>query len=178
MTVQEMANGFSVTLPPMGLVRGSKGLFIFAIGWDFICSIALVVFLFVFKPGYSGPRVAPYIGFLVFFIVGVLVMFISIEMGTRRVMIGRVGDVFAIRQISVFRTKDWRWNVADIRRIAMGPSPIKINNRPVPELQITDKNGRKTGFLSERSEAELEWLTGFLAEKLSVSHNGSVDAVG
>ncbi|MCX7826807.1 MAG: hypothetical protein N2689_14800, partial [Verrucomicrobiae bacterium] len=52
-----------------------------------------------------------------------------------------------------------------------GPSGMEINRVPVLELQIQRKDGRKTGFLAGRSDAELQWLAAVLRYAL-VSRRG------
>jgi len=170
MVVQEMPNGFSVTLPPQGLVRGSHGLFVFAIIWDAVCSALFVAMIIARQHMTKGPPLAPFLLFIViFFGVGALILLTAVNMGTRRAMIGLVGDIFAIRRTGLFGAREWRWNRTDISQIAVGPSGIKVNNRDVPELQITDRGGRTSGFFSERSEAELQQLAAFLRDKLGLA---------
>ena len=43
---------------------------------------------------------------------------------------------------------------------------MKVNDRPVKELQIIPKTGKKTGCLNQLSDAELVWIASELRKAI------------
>jgi hypothetical protein len=50
----------------------------------------------------------------------------------------------------------------------LGRSGMEVNDKPVMELQIVCKDGKKVGFLSQRNEGELLWIAAVLRQALDV----------
>jgi hypothetical protein len=46
---------------------------------------------------------------------------------------------------------------------------VEVNHRPVIELQIFPRTGRKFGLLAGRDVAELQWIAAVLRQALGVS---------
>lgn len=49
---------------------------------------------------------------------------------------------------------------------------MEVNDRPIYELQIYPRSGKKTGLLSQRTDAELEWLAHELSLLLQLEKRG------
>jgi len=82
------ADGVTLTVPPAGLLKGSKGLFVFSIVW---CSITGGISTALFL---GGPETWLLIGLflLVFWSVGIAALLSAINMGRRRAVLAIVDD--------------------------------------------------------------------------------------
>ena len=95
--ILELPEGFAVDAPPAGLVRGSHGLFIFAILWLAMC--AFIFGIAFANGGISVP--APIVVFAVFFIgIGVAMLLFAIHLGRRRVLIAANARTLGVRRIA------------------------------------------------------------------------------
>lgn len=161
---QRHANGITVTFPPMGVFKGSKGLFSFGIIWLLFCvGIGSVMFL----SGQGVPWPA-YILISVFVLVGVLILIAGINMGFRQAVIAVIDGNLAILQKSPSGTKKEQWPREQIASIRMGPSGMEVNDVPVMELQVHFQDGDKFGILSERENEEIEWVATILRNELGM----------
>ncbi|MCX7591618.1 MAG: hypothetical protein N2255_08330 [Kiritimatiellae bacterium] len=173
---QKLADGLAISVPPAGLLKGTHGLFVFGVLWTVF---ALTIVPAVLRSATSSPHkpgVQPglWVLFSIFLLAGVLVLLVSINIGRRRVLIVVGRDSLGYRLIAPFGRREEIVKFPDIVSIAVGPSGIKVNNRPIPELQITLKNGKKKlGLLSQCSEEELEWLAEVLRRAVSSGGDGS-----
>jgi len=169
--VQTLANGVGISVPPAGLVHGSKGLFVFAIIWLVFCSLIFGFMLVATLKGKSSDN-APVPVFLfagVFVAIGVGMLMGAISMGKRRALIAVADGVLTIRQIGIRKTREWRFDRGEVAAVRMGPSGMEVNNKPVMELQILGKaEAKKTGLLSQRRDDELQWLAAVLRQALNV----------
>ena len=68
----------------------------------------------------------------------------------------------------LFGTKERRWDRDEIAAIRADRSNMEVNDRPVIELQIQPRTGKKTGLLAGRNEQELRWLATRLRQALQV----------
>ncbi len=166
-TIREFGEGFAMDIPPVGLVKGSKGLFVFNVIWLMFCSL---LFILPLRAAKTAPEMIPFLLFAFLFIcIGLVLLGISIHLGRRRVMIAVNAHSLGIRQIGPFGTKEQRYPRAEIVAVRVGDSGIQINSRPVMELQIHLKGeGRKIGCLSSLTEDELRWLAAELRRRLGV----------
>lgn len=151
------AEGMAVDVPPRGLVKGSQGLFVFAVVWLVFCGL-------VFAPmaiGFAGRKTAPWPLLLaagLFMAIGALMLGVSIHMGRRRSMIAIGGATIGLRQIGPFGRSERRFARTDVADIRVDPSGLKVNDRPVMHLVWELRDGRTIGCLSQLSEPELHWL--------------------
>ena len=169
--VQALADGVGLSVPPAGLWRGTKGLFVFAIFWDLICTVILVaMILAAVKAGPKGnaPPFPVFVFIGVFIAIGVAIMFAAINMGTRRALMAVTKGVLTIRQIGIYKTREWRFAAGEVAAVRMGRSGMEVNNKPVMELQIVPRDGKKVGVLGQRSDDELLWLAAILRQALNV----------
>jgi hypothetical protein len=156
--VESRPDGTLFTVPPMGLMKGSKGLFIFAVIWcGFITIFTVLAGPELLKKGGSDLAIFAVISSL-FWAVGLGMLAGAVNMGRRRAMIlVSPAELKVVRQ-GPFGTKKRAWSRGEIARIEVGPSGMTVNNRPVKELQVHDVNGSKSGFFTERDDEELRWL--------------------
>jgi len=68
----------------------------------------------------------------------------------------------------VFKSNTRRWSCAEITNIKAGESGMRINDKPVLELQVLSSDAKK-GFLGGREEQELRWLATELRRVLRLS---------
>lgn len=163
----EQGNGRQLfVVPPAGLVKGSKGLFVFAVIW---CAfIGTIAGFFLFVKHNESEFWIPLLFFLVFLSIGVGMLLGAIQMGRRRAILSAGRDGVSIVVAGIFGTKRSDWTPQQIRFIRTGPSGMEMNNQPVIELQIHTDDGKKKGFLAGRDEDELKWLATRLRQEAGV----------
>ena len=150
--------GITLNVPGAGLVKGGKGLFLFALFW---CGISLAMIGgFLVSAIQSGDFtqllfVVPIA--LVFMSVGVAMLLAAINMGTRRVAIAVFDGGLMLMTKGVFGTKKMEWERGDVQSVIVGPSGMAVNEVPVLELQI-HALGKKKGLLAGHDDEELYWL--------------------
>ena len=104
-----------------------------------------------------------------FWIIGVALLISAINMGRRTaVLLAEAGHLRVTAQ-SLFGARQWEWGPGELREVRAGPSGMRVNNRPVLELQIQPTVGRKVGLLAGRDEDELLWMAARLHRALSLS---------
>ncbi len=159
---QELDRGFTLAVPAAGLIKGSKGLFIFAIVWDAFIAVFAVIMVLAMTGGETSGNDAPHpaaLLFLVpFFAVGIGLFVASIKMGRTRVLIAVTEDLLAVRRVTPFGMREHRIPREAIASIRRGPSGMSVNNVPVMELQLRHTNGKKFGILSQRTNGEIDWI--------------------
>lgn len=160
--VETYAHGFAISVPPKGLRKGSQGLFGFSLFWNGFMAVFTVL---MFK---GKAPLSAYLFTVIFWGIGILMMCIAIHMAKRKVMIAVVNNVLACRVIGPFKTSEQKIQVDMISAVRVGPSGMEVNERPVMELQIIPKEGKKIGLLSNRSSEEREWLAYTLRQALNV----------
>jgi hypothetical protein len=153
--VEEAADGVTITLPPAGLGKGTKGLFPFAILWCLIT--AGITTAFTVGKLDDGLWIAVVV-LTVFWIVGIWTLLAGFQMGRRRAVLAVVGDRLLVLQTGPLGSKQREWSRAEVERVAVGPSGMAVNDVPVLELQIHPKGGKTFGLLAGRDESELQWL--------------------
>lgn len=167
-------------LPPPGLMRGSKGFFIFAIFWNAFLTLMTGGFAYAlfFQAGgvnVNGPKWAPFAILSVFWLVGVWMLIWSISLGRRFATIDVVGDTLLITEQRLRRTKQWEWRAADLASIRVGPSGTEVNNKPVNCLLIEPTVGRTRKLFMERRDEDLAWIADTLRRALPLA-GASTDA--
>jgi hypothetical protein len=155
--VERRAGGTTYRVPPAGLLKGSKGLFLFAVIWN----VAIGVFVAICVASTIKEPITPHLAAVLFMIpfiaIGVITMLAAINMGRRKTVIVTAGDELLVISEGIFGKKTRRWHASELSHVHVGPSGISVNDVPVMELQF--RSGKvKFGVLSERSYDELEWL--------------------
>ena len=164
---EETAEGCSIVAPPAGLRKGSHGLFTFGVLWTLVLGTVFVVILAV-----EGPERPPLVAFCivgVMMAVGVGLLAGGYAMGKRSAAIVVSRDRLFIKRISPFGTSSHEFGAQELETIRMGPSGTEINERPINELQIVPREGKKYGLLSQRRDDELAWIAAVLRHRLGVA---------
>lgn len=148
----------------MGVWRGSKGLFFFAIIWMGFSSLFTVV---VVLSGQAPWFVYALMGF--FELIGVGILLAAINMGAREAVLAVIGQDLVILYKQVFGKKQHQWPRNGIAQVVAGHSGMEVNHKPVLELQVILQTGEKFGLLAGRDEAELHWMSKVLSEALGAA---------
>ncbi len=159
-TCQTNPQGLAIAVPAKGLMKGSQGLFAFSIIWNGF----MAVFTGLMIKGH--PPLPAYLFIAVFWAIGILMLLYAIHMAKRTVLLAVINNVLAYRVIGPYKTREQKIPIATIQTIQVGPSGMTINDRPVMEIQIIPKNGKKIGLLSNRSSEEQEWIAYTLRQTL------------
>ena len=159
-TCQLDPHGLAIAVPPQGLWKGSQGLFAFSLVWNGF----MTVFTGLMIKGH--PPLPVYLFIAVFWAIGLLILTIAINMAKRKVLIAVVNNMLAYRVIGPFKTSEQKLPLDTIETIRVGPSGMEVNDRPVMEIQIIPKSGKKIGLLSGRSSEEKAWLAYVLIQTL------------
>jgi len=164
---EEQAGGITLTVPPAGIWRGSRGLFVMSLCW-----CAFMAFFSAVTLGAGAPL--PFLLFsLLFWGVGIAMLLGAINMGRRRAVLAVVGNNLMVLQTGLFGSKRQHWDGEDLDDICTGPSGLAMSNVPVLELQIHPKKGSKFGLLAGRDDNELAWLATELRRGLRISPEAS-----
>jgi len=169
-TVIDRPDAFAVSVPPAGIWKGSKGLFLISLLWN---GFMVVVGYFTLTKTDKGSLMSVLLFDVAFFAIGIGMLLGAVNMGRRRIMIAVVNGVLTSRVIGIFRTVERKVAVVDITSIGVGPSGMEVNNQPVMELQITHTGkGGKIGLLRERTDCEQQWVAYLLRQKLQKPQSG------
>lgn len=169
--LEQSADGVTLTVPPAGIWRGSKGGFFFSLLW---CGFMTVFTSIIVGAAFGDVKGRE--NLLVFFIVipvfwgiGIAMMLGAINMGKRRAVLAVVGNnTLLAMQTGIFGGKRQEWQRDQIADIRPGPSGMEVNDIPVMELQIQPSQGKKFCMLAGRDQEELAWLATVLRRALRV----------
>lgn len=163
--LKQFATGLQMTVPPLGLIRAAKGLFFFAIMW-----CGFLAFFTAMATSLSPRKIdlGLVIILIVFWCVGVWLLVWAIQMGRRTAVLYVEGDRLRVEIKGLFGTKTREWQRSELAAIRADASGAEINNRPVIELQVHLRTGKKVGLLAGRDEAELRWIAARLRAALQV----------
>lgn len=171
--VERRDDGLTLTIPPAGLWKGSKGLFLFSILWNAFVSVFVILMILtelgvVQSSDGDTPGIIGLLFMIPFIAVGVGTMLAAINMGRRKTIIDVVHDVLLISRKNIFGMKQHEWTAEQIESIEHGPSNMSVNDQPIYELQIHPVSGKKVGLLSERNDDELRWIVAELNQALNL----------
>lgn len=183
--LQQETDGLTFTIPPAGIMRGSKGLGCFAVIWNgfiFIMIVGMVLaMLNSDKPNVSGPD-SPWVllFFLPFIAVGVGMAWYSVHAGKSHASVVVIGTgdnaVLAYyRNSPVRKPRELNWAIADLSHIRVGDSNLSINDQPIQELHIHPKQGKKVGLLSQLEDEELRWIAYELRRQTGLPRHATHD---
>jgi hypothetical protein len=166
--LEEHADGVTLIIPPLGLWRGSMGLFFAGL---MISAVAGVISLLILPPmiainQFDLPALIP-VG--LFFVGGLVMLTIAVHMGRRRSVIAVVGGRLMVMQTGLFGSWRREWDRDDLNTITINPCAIVVNNRPVPQLQIQPFEGARISLLTGRDETELDWIAAVLSRALKLT---------
>ena len=161
--------GIKIELPPTGFKGASGFLVLFGVLWTAFTTLFLVLLM---TKGFDGEFwMAALIGVL-FEAVGIGILLVGYNGAKKRTILATAGDQLMLVSESLFGKKRQQWAKSDIFEICVGPSDIEVNDKPLPELQIHDRKGTKSGFLSYRDDKELKWLVSELNSDLGLDPPG------
>ncbi|MEM8782676.1 MAG: hypothetical protein AAGE65_07430 [Planctomycetota bacterium] len=186
-TVEDSGQRTIYDVPPRGLIRGSHGLWFFALFWNAITWF-FVWAAFIGDVEWEGGEAPPwyFIGpFLsVFVIVGLIVAYLAARMGTRRARF----EIDRATDPPTLRLTDRHWlghtvidlHPGDLTAVRVAFSGMESNDRPVQHLKLhvtprvaenlpkRFRKKREIGLFVERKEPELQWLAARLRKDLKV----------
>ncbi len=166
--LEERADGLTLTVPPAGIMRGSKGLFVFGIIWNTFMTVFTTIFLTASKSKKEADELVFWVFIAVFWLIGCAMLLAAINMGRRRAVFMVAGDQLRLAHASLFGTKISSWSRDELTSIHVGPSGMAVNDVPVLELQIEPRGGKKGGLLGGRDEDELRWIATTLRRGLKL----------
>jgi len=166
--LEEHDAGLTITIPPVGIRKGAKGLFGFAIFWNVFMAVFTALWFGSggIKAGWELVIISGFL--LVFWSVGIGTLLSSINAGRRQAILDVVGDTLLITERNLFKTRQTEIPRDNIQSIRMGPSGTEINDTPIMNLQIRLKKGKKIGVLSQLTNDELAWIAAILRHALKV----------
>ncbi len=158
--------GLTLTVPPAGLVRGSKGLFVFSIIWNVGVSGFVPLFFLTDKSKKATGEPIFWLVLSIFWLVGMVILLCALNMGRRRAVFMVANAELRVAHKGLFGTKISAWPRDALASVHIGPSGMAANDVPVLELQIEPRAGKKVGLLSGRDEDELRWIATTLRQAL------------
>jgi hypothetical protein len=147
-----------LVVPPAGVWRGSKGLFLMALFW---CGGMLVLTLGFAVIGPDQPDRVPWFVWLIllsFWLIGAGLLAASVNMGRRSAVLEAERGRLRVQVRGLFGERDWEWQQDELAALRVGESGMEVNDVPVLELQVHPRVGKKVGLLSGRDEQELRWM--------------------
>lgn len=161
----------TLTIPPRGLNKGSNGLIYFAVLW----CLFMAVFTFAFVFGTQKPQtkdIAPFIMVPLFWLIGLTMLAVSINLGRRRFSITAGPTELILIKDSPFGTKRSEFRRSDITTVCSGLSKVEVNHRRLTQLQVHLTNGKNMGFMAGRDPDELRWMGTELRKAMRLGGNG------
>jgi hypothetical protein len=163
--------GIELTVPSRGLFKDSSGLLLFGIFW---CMLLFAITLGNVL-GHTSSNRHDSLGtagtvflFLLFWTIGLSLLAFGIHLGTRCWNIQADKSNFRVARRSALRAREWQWSAGDIETVQVANSSVEVNHRPLPELQIFSRGGKKTSLLVGRETAELQWIATVLRRALGL----------
>jgi hypothetical protein len=140
--------GITVTVPPVGIRKGGKGMFGFSVFWN--------GFMVVFTAGWFSSGVKGVsdllivLGFLtLFWSIGIWMLVASINAGRRRAILDVVGDTLLITRKNIFKTRQQEVARDNIQSIRRDKSGVEVNDVPILNLQVRLREGKKISMFSQ-----------------------------
>lgn len=161
-------DGVTVTVPPRGIWRATGGFVLIGvifslIGGGIVASI--VVRLFGPNPRWVG---AEPVG-IIFLLVGIGLLLTAVHLGRKRTVLAVVGDRLLTFETGPLGSRRREFARVELLDIACGPSNFKVNNKPLPQLQIVRAADKvPVGMLTGYEEAELLWLATVLRQSMGI----------
>ncbi len=168
MQVEEHATGVRLTVPPAGLWRGSKGLFFFALFWCAFMAVFTGITVFAQSKGTEKVPVVFWIFIPAFWLIGLGMLAGAVNMGRRTANLVAESGRLRAETRNLFGVRQREWDCAEIAAIRADASGMEVNGRPVIELQIHPRIGKKVGLLAGRDTNELRWMATRLRSALGV----------
>ncbi len=161
--VEHHPDGVTLIVPPTGVGRNARGFVFLLVGVLFLTGALLGMLGAAGNVKLQGDSWA---AFWVSLLCGLIPLTGAIELGRRRVVLVVSGFTLRVTTDSPFRYREHVWQRTELYDIDTGTSNQEINDRPLPELQIHLRTGKKFGFLVGRDPEELEFLATSLRRAL------------
>jgi hypothetical protein len=159
--------GVTITVPPVGVRKGGKGMFGFSIFWN--------GFMTVFTGFWVSGGIDDVSEFLIvvaflslFWAVGIGMLVAAINAGRRQAILDVVGDTLLITRQNIFKTRQQEVPRDNIKSIRRDKSGVEVNDVPVLNLQIRLHEGKKISMFSQLANDELRWVAAVLREALDL----------
>ncbi len=166
-TLSETADGLTVMLPKMGLRKGGKGMFLFAIVWNLIAWGVTGGFVVATIQSPQWMLLFPLAIGSFFILIGGVMAWAAISRGTRRAIVDVVGDALMITQQTAFGETVDQWE-GTVRAVRVEPSGETMNDVAILHLAVEAEGREKKGLFKERPDDELRWLAAVLRNALGV----------
>ena len=165
--LRPLPEGLSLTLPPLGLRRGSGGYLSFGLLWMGMILFLDVFAYFIVRKNFGLAHYVAINVFLVLFsFVGWAMLAAAIHMARRKATFEVAGGLLKFSTDGPFGKKKHEWSLADILRIHVGPSGRTTNNIPHLALSIHGKGRDPLLALEERDPIEQRWVAGILTAEV------------
>jgi len=167
-SIQHGSASIVVEVPPLGLHKGSMGLFFMGCVWCLFMAIITAVMLFSDQAAKANDL--ELLLFLAgFWVVGLGLLVVAVYLGKRRATLTAGKSGLTVVQAWPFGVKRREFRRADIETVRMGFSNVRVNNRPLAELQIHRVGAKKVGFFVGREPDELRWMASELRKALGIA---------
>lgn len=166
--VEERGAGVRLVVPPAGVWRGSKGLFLFGLFW---CAFMAVFTAFSVTGSGKRPSSIPMAFWFfipTFWLIGLGLLAGAINMGRRSATLEVIAGRLCVEIRGLFGSKQREWTRSDLVAIRADASGMEVNDRPVIELQFHPRRGKKVGLLAGHDEQELRWMATRLRRVMNV----------
>ncbi len=165
--VERHPDGVTVTVPPIGIWNVPGGLFFAGVLLTLIGAGVTIAVLNALIRQNAKFNPGMFVG-VAFFCVGAGLVLAAINSGRKRAVLAVVGDRLLTLETGPFGSRRREFARTELLDIACGPSNVKVNNKPVPQLQIVAPDKKTVGMLTGRDETELKWLATVLRQALGI----------
>jgi hypothetical protein len=160
------ADGVVVLVPPAGW-RGSLGLLPIGAGFVLLGGFGTAIAI----AGEGSARGA--LVTLPFAVLGGVLLAIGRNLGQRRARLAVDARELVVEQRGSFGRRVRRFPLEEVEGVRVGPSGMRVNDRPVMELQVHAGGRKALGLLAQREEAECEAVADALHRAIFAPRSGA-----
>jgi hypothetical protein len=163
---QEQDGALTLSVPSAGLWRGSLSLFPIGVAYAIWVPIFTAI-VFVAAP---AARAVPFFWIAVTcnFLIALFVIEIGVYLGTRRAELAVAGNRLLVVHTSSRGVERHEWQRDELAAIYVGASKASSNGKPLMQLHIVPRGGKKFSCFAGRDEQELAWIATVLRDALDV----------
>lgn len=166
--VEDRGMGVRLVVPPAGIWRGSRGMFFFGLFWCGFMAVFTGISVFAGGKSADGVPGVFWVFIPAFWLIGLGLLASAMNMGRRTASFDATAGRLCVETRGLFGNKRHEWTRADLAAIRADASGMGVNERPVIELQVHPRGGKKVGLLAGRDEEELRWMATRLRQALAV----------